>query len=115
MLAQAVNKLESFSSNRRFSEEQTKKMFKVMSLGTNQKSLPSFKIQYANCALAQLMFHDDDVDAEVLARALNNLKSLKMKIVFGNLTLPQIIAFFKQLNSQTKLDTIWSDGNRINV
>ena len=58
----------------------------------------------------------EDVDAEVLARALNNLKSLKMKIAFGNLTLPQIIAFFKQLNSQTKLDTIWSDGNnRINV
>ena len=109
VLAKAVNKLESVAFSSSLSTEQSKMMFEVMSLKTNLKSLETVQRD-------EILYFPDyhSIDPQVLARALNNLKTVQIDFERGgcNLTLPQLIAFLKQLDSQTYLETILSDRER---
>merc|ERR1719186_388846 len=98
ILAKSVNKLKSIHLGGlgEPSENQLQVIFKEMSLETNLNNLAAEDFE-----------HIDKVDPDTLARALNNMKSVKL---FGEcnltLTLAQYVAFFKQLNIKTKLKTI---------
>jgi len=96
ILAKSVNKLKIvyLGGSGEPSENQLQVIFKEMSLETNLNNLAVEEFQ-----------HIEKVDPETLAKALNNMKSVKL---FGecNLTLAQYVAFFKQLNIKTKLKTI---------
>ena len=112
VFAKAVNKLESVSFDEKLSQELIEEMFNVMSIETNLKILgmpdsqvPVGSFENIGC-----------VNPEILAKALHNLKSVR--IDFGDcsdcfFTMPQLIAFFKQLDSTSQLKKIvreeWPD------
>jgi len=106
ILAKAVNKLESVGFSSSLSKEQSKEMFEVMSLKTNLKSLESIQKE------RELYFPSYyRIEPHVLARALNNLRIAQIDFEREGCSLswPQLIAFVKQLNFQTSLETILSD------
>ena len=116
VFAKAVNKLESVDLGccEDLSENQLLEMFRVMSLGTSLKRLGSPEGQWNLTAIDQIK-NIEKVDPQVLAKAVNNLD--EAHFYFGgsenydegekcNLTLAQIIAFFKELNTKTSLKTI---------
>ena len=113
VLSRAVNKLENVSFDRKshsstywLSENETKEMFRMMSLETSLKSLGMSTDNMSVDA------YDDigEVDPEVLAMALNNLESIRLDFgTYDNgcfLTTAKIFAFFKQLSLKSKLKTI---------
>ena len=109
VLAKAVNMLESVAFSTSLSTEQSKMMFEVMSLKTNLKSLEMVQKEYENIYFPKYY----SIDPQVLARALNNLKTVQIDFESGGCSLswPQMIAFVKQLKSQTNLETILSDDD----
>ena len=111
VFAKAVNKLESVNFDRMLSDDQSKIIFKMMSMETNLASIPNYYDNDDRAEYECLGF--DNVDPGVLDRALNNLKFVK--IDFESLTFPQMFAFFNQLNSKTKLENIVSGEKQIKV
>ena len=95
VFAKAVNKLESEGLDEDLPEKQLKEMFKVMSLGTNLKTIGMLSDQIAVDAFLNI----SEVGDIVLAKALNNLECVR--IDFGSedectgchLRYPQLIAF----------------------
>merc|ERR1712181_2561 len=107
VLAKAVNVLESVSFITPLTREQSKMMFEVMSMKTNLRSLERPR--------NSLYDHDFpsyySSDPQVLAKALNNLRSVRINFEWDScgLSWPQLVAFVKQLESQTNLEMILSD------
>jgi len=106
VFAKAVNKLESVDLGwNDMSEELIKAFFRVMSEGTELKMLGTFPEHND----LEKFDHIRKVDPVILARAVNNLESVKidMQLVCGDgLTDDQKIAIFKHLNLKTKLKAV---------
>jgi len=98
LLARVFNKLECLNlswSGDTMSEEQTKEVFRVMSSGTCLKKFD----------FIEFVDHIEKVDPVILAKALNNLEFLRVDFP-SPITLPQILAIFKQLNVKTRIKAI---------
>jgi len=115
LFAKAVNKLESFLYGLcELSESQVLEMFRIMSLGTNLKNLRIYYGDKENGITSletmgmDKMEHIELVEPEILAKAVNNLESLQLDLgasteESSRLTLTQILAIVKKLNSKTSL------------
>jgi len=96
LLARVLNKLECLDLTCvAMSEEQTKEVFRVMSSGTCLKKFD----------FIEFVDHIEKVDPVILAKALNNLEFLRVDFP-SPITLPQILAIFKQLNVKTRIKAI---------
>ena len=110
VLAKALNHLESFEFDDyflvRITESQTIELFKVMSVKTNLNMLgtPSqHSMEVDNNMPIGLFQYIHSVEPEVLVKAVNNLESFRLD---GTFSLPLTVAFFKQLNQETRLKSI---------
>jgi len=101
LLAKAVNELEYYQfGSSSLSENQTTEIFKVMSCGTRLKMLGTPGDQFG----LEEIEYINEVDPVILAKAVNNLESVRLNV--GDLSLAQCVAIFKQLSKQTKLRRI---------
>ena len=104
LLARVFNKLECLDLLAvTMSEEQTKEVFRVMSSRTCLKKFVTN--QQSNHMSLEFIDHIEKVDPLILAKALNNIEFLKVDFP-PPITLPQILAIFKQLNKQTMIKAI---------
>ena len=106
VFAKAVNKLESVAFDEQLSQDLVEEMFIVMSIETNLKTIGMPGKQIPVDAFENIQ----EVDEKVLAKALNNLQSVRIDL--GNydrdcfFNMPQLITFFKQLSSRSQLKRI---------